>query len=231
MSAYFAPDTFKYLRSLARHNNRAWFLANKPRYEEHLRQPYLRLIADLAEPLRKISRNYVADPKPVGGSLFRIHRDTRFSKDKAPYKEWAGAQFFHAATRTAPRTDSGFGRLDAPVFYLHLQPGECFAGGGLWHPQPDTLKKLRGYIVNNPRGWRAARRGLELGGETLARPPRGIDPAHPLVADLKHKDFVVSFEFADAVALRPDFARFVLGRFRRLAPLIDFLCDALELNP
>ena len=96
---YFTPATFKFLRALARNNNRDWFAQHKHEYDEHLRRPYLRLIADLAEPLRKISPHYVADPRPVGGSLFRIHRDTRFSSDKTPYKPWAGARFFHERSR------------------------------------------------------------------------------------------------------------------------------------
>src|SRR5688572_3490281 len=92
---YFTADTFKFFRDLNRHNERAWFHANKSRYEAVVRDPFLRLIADLAEPLAAISPHFVADPKPVGGSLFRIQRDTRFANDKSPYKTWAGARFFH----------------------------------------------------------------------------------------------------------------------------------------
>jgi uncharacterized protein (TIGR02453 family) len=236
MTAHFTPETFRFLRQLARHNNRAWFQANKARYEEHLKQPYLRLIADLAEPLRAISPHYVADPRPVGGSLFRIYRDTRFSGDKKPYKEGAGARFFHAATRASARTDQGFGRLDAPVFYLHLEPGACFLGGGLWHPQPETLKKVRDYLIANPASWRrlkasaAFRRRFSLGGDRLSRPPRGYDPAHPLIEDLKRRDFVASLGFAEARALRADFAPFIIRHFRGLAPLLDYLCGALDLD-
>jgi len=233
---YFTPKTFQFLKSFARHNERAWFQAHKAEYEEHLRQPYLRLIADLAGPLRRISQHYVADPKPVGGSLFRIHRDTRFSKDKKPYKEWAGSQYFHAATRAAPRTEGGFGRLDAPVFYLHLQPGDCFTGGGVWHPQPETVKKIRDYLLGNPSSWKKAtqapafRRTFELDGETLSRPPRGYDPAHPLIEDLKRKDFVATAQFGDTIACRPDFPEFLLATFRKLAPMMDWLCGALDLE-
>jgi uncharacterized protein (TIGR02453 family) len=236
MATYFTPDTFKFLRQLARHNNRAWFDRHRPRFIEDVREPYLRLIADLAAPLQRISPQYVADPRPVGGSLFRIHRDTRFSKDKKPYKEWAGAQFFHAATRAAPRTAGAFGRLDAPVFYLHLQPGECFLGGGLWHPQPDTLKKVRDYLVANPASWQrfkrglAARRSFELEGAALSRPPRGYDPGHPLVEDLKRKDFVASMTFPDRRALQPDFPGFIIRNLRGVAPLLDYLCGALDLE-
>ncbi|MBI2383601.1 MAG: DUF2461 domain-containing protein [Gammaproteobacteria bacterium] len=246
---YFTAETFRFLRQLAKNNDREWFAANKPRFEARLRQPYLRLIADLAAPLRKLSPHYVADPKPVGGSLFRIHRDTRFSSDKSPYKLWAGSQYFHAQTRAGARERLGPGShseaqlrrgdakgIDAPVFYLHLQPGECFAGGGLWHPQPESVKRVRDYMVGNPRSWKEATRGaafrreFELGGDALSRPPRSYDPQHELIEDLKRKDFVASATFADEIACRPDFDRYVIERFRRVAPMVDWLCGALDLE-
>ena len=233
--SYFSGEAFKFLRALDRNNNRAWFLAHKPQFEAQVRQPYLHLISDLAGPLKKISPQYGADPRPVGGSLFRIHRDTRFAKDKRPYKEWVGSQYYHQATRTAPRTEGAFGRLDAPVFYLHLEPGECFIGAGVWHPQPESLKKIRDYIVANPASWKALMRvlpkkGFKFSSEALKRPPRGYDPQHPLIADLKRTSFTASAPFDDRRALRPDFARFVIGEFRKVAPLCDYLCGALDLD-
>lgn len=133
MSGYFTPASFKFLKDLKRNNNREWFEKNKPRYEAQLKQPCLHFITDLAAPLQKISREYVASPKPVGGSLFRIYRDARFSADKSPYKTHAGMSFFHGvakATARAGASNGMMGRLDAPVFYLHLEPGGCFIGGG-----------------------------------------------------------------------------------------------------
>src|SRR5258708_3690475 len=114
---HFTPAAFKFLRELKRNNNREWFERNKPRYESALKLPCLRLITDLGEPLKKISAQYVANPKAVGGSLFRIYRDTRFSGDKTPYKTHAGMSFYHQATRSAARGGTGnseLGRLDAP---------------------------------------------------------------------------------------------------------------------
>jgi uncharacterized protein (TIGR02453 family) len=139
---YFTPDTFRFLRALARHNEREWFEANRERYERAVREPCLRLIADLQQPLAAISPVLVANPKKVGGSLFRIHRDVRFAADKRPYKTHAGLWFYHAATKATPRAGEGTvdrGQLDAPGLYLHVEPGGCFTGGGLWHPQPATL--------------------------------------------------------------------------------------------
>ncbi|MDE2148264.1 MAG: DUF2461 domain-containing protein [Gammaproteobacteria bacterium] len=228
MSGYFTPASFKFLRALARHNERAWFVAHKADYQRHVRDPFLRLIADLTEPLTRISRHYVADPRPVGGSLFRIHRDTRFARDKRPYKEWAGARFFHRRVREVDG--------DAPSFYLHLQPGDCFVGGGLWHPQPAALKRVRAYLVNNPASWKQAtrspafRRAYTLGGTALVRPPQGFAPQHELIADLKRKDFVCTAPLDDAALCRADLLRTIARRFQRVAPLIDWLCGALDLE-
>ena len=236
---YFTPATFKFLRELRRNNNREWFLRNKPRYEAELKQPCLRFIAALAAPLHKISAQYVADPKPVGGSLFRIYRDARFSRDKSPYKTHAGMSFYHQSARSAARGDSAsaaFGRLDAPVFYLHLEPGGCFIGGGLWHPQPATVKRVRSFMINNPASWKKAtrearfRKVFALEGEALSRPPLGYDPEHELIEDLKRKDFVATAELGEADVCAPDFIKTVLRHYALMAPLADWLCGALDLD-
>jgi uncharacterized protein (TIGR02453 family) len=227
-AAYFAPATFKFLRALARNNSRDWFAAHKDDYEVHLRQPFLRLIADLAEPLAKISPHFVADPRPVGGSLFRIHRDTRFSSDKTPYKTWIAAKFFH----TRHKELMG----DTPVFYLHVEPGECYLGAGLWHAQPEAVRRVRDYMVNNPVSWKTAtrsasfRRVYELTGESLSRPPRGYDPKHELIDDLKRKDFVCGASLDDAAMTSPALLKTVVQHFQRAAPLNDWLCGALDLD-
>lgn len=225
---YFNAASFRFLRSLARHNDRNWFITHKSEYEADLRGPMLRLIADLAEPLHDISPHFVADPRPQGGSMFRIHRDTRFAHDKRPYKEWVSARLFHRRSRELMG--------DAPFFYLHLQPGHCFIGGGVWHPQPATIKRIRAYLLNNPASWKAItrnaafRRQFKLDGETLVRPPRGFDPAHELIDDLKRKDFIADCALDDETFLRPDLPAVLMRRFRQLAPMNDWLCGALDLD-
>ena len=107
-----SPALFDFLRALRANNERPWFEANKARYREEVRDPMLDFIAAFAGPLAEISPHFRADPRPNGGSLFRIYRDTRFSKDKTPYKTNVGAHFRHAAGRDA----------HAPGFYLHLEP-------------------------------------------------------------------------------------------------------------
>ncbi|GAC1631879.1 MAG: DUF2461 domain-containing protein [Nevskia sp.] len=238
---YFTPHSLKFLRGLANNNSREWFAAHKSEYEEHVKLPFLRLIGDLDAPLKTISPHYVANPKPVGGSMFRIYRDTRFAADKTPYKPWAGASFYHQATKAIIRggdAEQGtMGRLDAPGFYLHVQPGETFLGGGLWHPQPETLKRIRAYMLNNPASWKATTRSAAfrktfgtLGGDSMKRVPLGFDAAHELIEDLKRKDFVCSAPLGDEALCAPDLPNTVIKHFKLTAPLIDWLCGALDLD-
>jgi uncharacterized protein (TIGR02453 family) len=224
VSPSFSPKLFAYLRDLKRNNRREWFLANKARYEEVVKNPALRFIADFEPHLRKISPEFLAIPKAVGGSLFRIQRDVRFSKDKSPYKTHVGIRFLHRDAKN----------VHAPVFYLHLEPGGCFAGLGVWHPEPSTLEQIRQAIVEEPRAYRKAaedarfRKRFEVGGDSLRRPPRGYDPEHPLVEELKRKDFVGSCRLDEKDVVRAGFDRRLAEIWRDGAPYVRFLCRALD---
>ena len=239
LKPYFTPATFKFLRGLARHNERDWFQAHKAAYEEHVKEASLRLIRDLAAPLARLSPVLVADARPIGGSLFRIYRDTRFSANKAPYKTHIGISFFHVATKSTARGLAGnaaMGRLDAPVLYLHVEPGGCFTGGGIWHPQAPTLKRLRDFMTDNPRSWqklttaKSFRQYFELSGETLSRPPHGYPADHPLLADLKRKDIVASSDLTEREIMSSELATTLIKRFRAMRPLLEWLCLALEIE-
>lgn len=224
--AYFSPALFTFLRQLKKNNNREWFQANKARYEAEVRDPMLRFIADFAVPLRTISRHFLADPRPIGGSLFRIYRDTRFSRDKSPYKTAAAAHFRHEVA----------GEVHGPGFYFHLEPGDVAAGAGIWHPDADALAKIRRLIVEHPDRWKrvvsgkAIRAVCELWGEKLLRPPKGFDPAHPYIEDLKRKDFVAMASFTEADACKPGFADRVAEVYRVSAPFMSFLTTAVGLK-
>ena len=220
-TSYFTPDLFAFFRALKRHNNRDWFLANKARFEASVRDPMLRFITDFGPHLARVSLRFVADPRPTGGSMFRIYRDIRFSADKSPYKTHAAAHFFHRASKATGH---------APGFYMHLAPGECYVGGGLWHPDTAMLVKLRDAMVDSPATWKRARRGLELEGQVLSRPPRGFDPKHPLIDDLRRKDFVAGRSFTERQVCSPRFMRDVADECRRLGPLVEFLTKAVGLK-
>ncbi len=214
---YFGPELFDFLRKLKKNNNREWFARNKPRYQQHIVDPALRFIGDFADPLHKISSFFVADARPSRGSLFRIYRDIRFSTDKKPYKTHIGIHFHHATGKDA----------HAPVFYLHLEPDNCFAAAGIWHPENAVLTRIRTAIVEQPKQWEAVRKKFELEGESLARPPRGFDPQHPFIDDLKRKSFIASATFAEEQVCGAKFLADYAAVCRKMSPLVKFTSNAL----
>lgn len=227
MTQYFDARSFKFLHALARHNERTWFHAHKADYEAFVRAPFQRLLVDLQPTLAQVSLHYRAEPKTVGGSLFRIQRDTRFANDKSPYKSWQGARLFHERRR----------ELAAPSFYLHLQAGRCFVGAGLWHPETATQRRIRQFIFENPSGWKKAahapafRRRYDLAsGETLVRPPRGFPPEFEFIDDLRHKNFVAVRNIDDSTMTGPRLRQVVERDLKALAPFADYLCAALDLE-
>ncbi|MGD8376182.1 MAG: DUF2461 domain-containing protein [Acidobacteriota bacterium] len=227
MQPHFTPDLFRFLDQLRRNNRRDWFERHKERYLEHVREPMLRFIADFRPRLERISRHLVADPRPVGGSMFRVHRDVRFSKDKSPYKPYAAAQFRHRRGKD----------VHAPGYYVHLAPDSIFAGAGIWHPERAVLDRIRNALVERPEAWRRLLRRkpfrdgtLALGGDALKRPPRGFDPEHPLVEDLKRKDFITTMTFTVEDACSPDFLSRYAASCRAAAPFLRFLAEALDLE-
>jgi uncharacterized protein (TIGR02453 family) len=220
MTTFVTPALFRFLGELRRHNDREWFNASKARYLAEVRDPLLALIGAVGPGLAAISPSIVADARPSGGSLLRIYRDTRFSADKTPYKTNAALSFWVHGPRDA----------DAPGYYLHLEPRLAFMGAGLWHPGPDALRAVRRAIVEDPRGWKRARRmALSDHHPALTRAPRGFPADHPLIGDIKRTSFTVHVDFTERQACSPEFpARFV-GACRRATPLVRFLARALGL--
>src|ERR1700693_2535138 len=194
MPVYFTPELFRFLARLKRNNKRDWFLAHQDEFEASVRQPALRFITDFASPLYEIAPHLNADPRPSRGSLFRIYRDVRFAADKRPYKTHVAMRFSHRGKD-----------VHSPGFYLHLEPGGCFAASGLWRPEPPTLLKLR-------------------------RPPRGFPADHKFVEDLKLRDLGTSVEFADKQVCGPRFMSIFLGACRTMSPLAAFLSGAVGLK-
>ena len=217
---------FQFFLELRAHNDRAWFAENKARYESDVRDPLIEFITAFQPRLAKISESFVADPRSNGGSMFRIHRDVRFSKDKSPYKTHAALQFRHVRGKD----------VHAPGFYLHLEPGNVFMGAGLWRPDRAALLAIRETIIESPSKWKKAVGGkafaasFELSGESLKRPPKGIDPEHPLIEDLKRKDFICVHNFAAKDALKPDFMTRFAQKCRTTSPLVRFLTEAIGLD-
>jgi uncharacterized protein (TIGR02453 family) len=220
----FGPGLFLFLTDLRANNNRDWFGANKHRYEEHVLEPALAFINAFAPHLARISPHFVADARPSGGSLFRIYRDTRFSKDKTPYKTNLGIHFRHDRAKDA----------HAPGYYLHIGPGEVFAGGGIWRPATGAATSVRESIVAESGRWQQATRSgafnkqLTLGGDSLKRVPPWADPQHTFSDDLKRKDFFASARLNEKDVIAPGFLENYARICQAAAPLMHFLCDALE---
>jgi len=214
----FSPQLFAFLRELKEHNEREWFNANKDRYGREVKEPALAFVEDLGYRLPQVAPYLTADQR----SLFRIYRDTRFSKDKTPYKTHVGIYFRH---RRAAETD-------APGLYLHLEPREVFLGAGLWHPGTPALKRIRDALNARPEAWRAAVAAIEpewrLGeGEPLKRPPAGYRADHPLIDDIKRRSFTIYSPLTQRDATSSGFLDMCETRAACARDFMQFLCNAV----
>ncbi len=220
----FTQATFGFLAELAANNNKAWFETNKPRYESLVREPALEFIEAMGPALRTFAPHFRAEPRKVGGSLMRVFRDTRFSRDKTPYKTNIGIQFRHALGRD----------IHAPGFYVHIATDECFLAVGCWHPETDALGKIRDLIAQKPEQWFAARDDKkfvahwELDGDSLTRPPRGYDRSHAAIGDIKRKDLIAISPLSAREITGSSVVKSVGKRYAEAAPFMKFLCHALE---
>ena len=214
----FSPQLFAFLRELEQHNDREWFNANKDRYERDLKEPALAFVEDLGYRLPQVAPHLTADKR----SLFRIYRDTRFSKDKTPYKTHVGIYFRH------DRSD----QADTAGLYLHLEPRHVFLGAGIWHPGSPALKRIRDALVARPDAWRSAVAAIEpvwrlADGESLKRAPAGCAPDHPLIEDIKRKSFAITSPLTQKEATSSGFLDVCEARAAAARPFMAFLCSAL----
>ena len=221
----FPKASLKFLKQLKANNNRDWFAEHKPRYESEVLTPALAFIAAMEAPMKRLSDCFNVIPKRMGGSLMRVYKDTRFAEDKTPFKTNIGIHFRHMAGKD----------VHAPGFYLNIAPEEIFVGIGVWHPDSRNCTAIRQHMDEHSEQWRkiwkrkAFREGFKLIGESLKRPPRGFSADHPLITDLKRKDFIVTRQLSAPQIHSPDFDCFVAKQFRDGFPLIEFLCSALDL--
>ena len=225
MKSPFTRKTLSFLRSLKRNNDREWFRARKPQYEQHVRGPMVELLARLALDLPAFAPDHVSDPRV---SLYRIYRDTRFSGDKRPLKTHIAAHF----------PSRKFARGEGAGLYLEIAPTWVWIGGGLYMPSSTDLRAIRGRIgarhkaldriVTTPAFRRAVGR---LEGEQLSRVPRGFPKDHAGEYYLRFKQFLAGREFEVELATRDRFYTDVLSIFRAVAPLVQFLNRALLAEP
>ncbi len=217
-------DYFKFFNELKKNNNREWFNDNKQRFRASVQEPLAGFVEAMAPRLKKITKHIVADPRLNGGSVFRIYKDVRFSKDKTPYKTHGAVQFRHALGKDA----------HAPGFYVHLATDENFYGGGIWHPPSPNLLQIREAIRDKGTLWSKATSGVAfekrfggVRGDQLTRPPRGFDAEAPTIEDIKRKSFFAMAEGKPAATKKAAFADNVEAAFRDAKPMMKFLCNAL----
>ena len=214
---------FKFLTDLSENNQRDWFKANKPRYEKDVLDPAVELVSQLKKPLSRVAPMLSAIPKRHGGSVMRIYKDTRFSKDKTPYKTNVGISLRHEAYAT----------IHAPGVYLHLDPTECFLGVGCWRPERSSLAAIRTAIAERPRDWRRAieskrfRERYQLAGESLKTYPRGYPRNHVQIKDLRRVDFIGIAPLEPNELTEPELATRLIDHIKSARPLMTFLCDAI----
>ena len=219
----FTPESIAFLAELSRNNNREWFNANKARYEESVLDVALRFIDSMQDPLADIAPHFIAQATRTGGSLMRVYRDTRFARDKTPYKTNVGIQFRHERARD----------VHSPGFYVHVDPEQVFVGVGMWRPDAGPLRAIRQRIAARPAAWRrivsdaAFRRQFELSGEVLARPPRGFDRDHECIDDIRRKSYIAVRNLGVNDCFGPQFQRKVEATFKSGVPFMRFLCKAV----
>jgi len=219
----FERASIDFLAQLAANNDREWFAQNKARYEEQVLDVALRFIQSMQDPLEQIAPHFTAVPQRVGGSLMRVYRDTRFSKNKLPYKTNIGIQFRHQQAKD----------VHSPGYYVHVDPERVFVGVGMWRPDPDSLRAIRERIAAKPAEWSSAladskfRRHFALGGESLSRTPRGFDKDHELIGDIKRTSFIAVRDLEVEDCLAPQFQRKVETSFAAATPFMQFLCKAV----
>ncbi len=208
------PETFQFLKAISRNNNREWFQENKPVYEAALNN-----VKDFVKALEAgLNETDVIEKSKT----FRIYRDVRFSKDKAPYKEYFGSSFVRA---TAARRGG---------YYLHLEPGNTFVGGGFWAPNPADLKRIRDEFVMDDKTIRqiTADKNFKkyfgsLQGDAVKTAPKGYDKDHPAIDLIRLKQLTVMRQFSDEEALSKNFQKEVLKTFAAMRPLFDYLSEVL----
>ena len=217
------PSTLKFLKDLEQNNNKPWFDAHRPQYEI-AKADFYTLVEKLIPAIAKFDA-------PIGQlfvkqCVFRINRNVRFSKNKAPYKNNMACYFNQAGK-------SGLGA----GYYLHIEPGKSFAAGGIWVPEPTVLAGIRQEIDYNYSGLKKIIENNNFkkifieglrSNEKLVRPPKGYDETNPAIEFLKMKSFIVSKPFADADLQNENFAATVAKTFSCMKPLIDFLNTALH---
>ena len=219
MATHFPPETLKFLRGLARHNDRDWFEARRDVYENALRQPMLALIDEVNRAMEDFAPEHI---RPANKIMMRIFRDTRFAKDKRPYKRNIAAWW---ARRGMEKTSGG-------GFYLHIEPSQVMIAAGVYMPEREQLLAIRRYLADHHEQYRALHqrilkaKGMQMtaiDGAMLSRVPKGFARDHPAADLLRAQNWGARAELPAATAESPSLLREIVKRFRLAAPLVESL--------
>jgi uncharacterized protein (TIGR02453 family) len=211
----FPAEGIQFMRSLARNNKREWFQPRKPIFDAQVKLPMRQLVEAVNAAMAGFAPEYIADPDKA---IFRIYRDTRFSKDKTPYKDHIAASF--------PRR----GTPEGAGYYFAVSHKEVAIGGGIWMPAPETLLAIRTHVAEHYQDFRRIVQAKAvkqlfgaLQGEQLSRVPKGFDPGHPAADLLRFKQFLLYVELEPDLATGPELYSEIVKRFRALRPFLEFL--------
>jgi uncharacterized protein (TIGR02453 family) len=213
----FQPEALKFLRNLARHNDREWFTPRKAEFEQLLRQPMLAIVRKITDAMLDFAPNHV---RPAEKSLFRIYRDTRFSNDKRPYKTHVAAWWSH----------QGLEKTSGAGYYFHVSPKEVVIAAGAYMPEKDQLAAIRSWLLDNHEEFRkllaqpAVKKAFtNFEGNALTRPPKGFPTDHPAMDLVRCRQWGLSASLPPEAALDPKVAATIIRHFKLAAPVVDAL--------
>jgi uncharacterized protein (TIGR02453 family) len=215
--AHLRPEGLKFLRGLARNNDREWFTPRKAVFEAELKEPMLAIIRKVTDAMEKFAPSFV---RPAEKCLFRIYRDTRFSADKKPYKTHVAAWWSH----------QGLQKTSGAGYYFHIDAKEVIIAAGAYMPEKDQLAAIRHWLLDHHAAFRkvlqtaAIRKAFtEFEGNALTRPPKGFSKDHPALDLIQCRQWGVSATLPAAEALKPEFVATIIRHFKLAAPLVDAL--------
>jgi uncharacterized protein (TIGR02453 family) len=207
-----------FLRDLKKHNDREWFTPRKPIFDEKVRQPMVDLVTAIHGEMRRFAPEYVGEPSKC---VYRIYRDTRFSKDKTPYKTYISALLLR----------SNFDKYTgSAAYYFAISAENIEIAGGIYTPDRDVLLAVRQHLAANHKEFRAIlskpkvkKLCGELQGETLSRVPKGFDPEHPAADLIRRKYFLLDTKIDPKIATTPKLLSEIVTRMEAMAPFLEFL--------
>jgi uncharacterized protein (TIGR02453 family) len=214
----FPKEGIAFLRALKKNNDREWFTPRKAAFEATVRQPMIELVSAIHGAMLRFAPQYVGEPAKC---VYRIYRDTRFSKDKTPYKTYASALLLR----------NGFDKYTGgAAYYFSISPESIEVAGGIYTPDRDVLLTVRQHIADNHRQFLATFQSPkvkkllgDLQGDSVSRVPKGFDPEHPAAELIKRKHYLLDVRLDPKLATTPKLLTELVSRIEAMTPFVEFL--------